>query len=223
LSALLHATFPDPNTVLELDRMREFLNEDAHLPVRRFHVVVAEQNAAVVGGTIFSYVPRSNCGFSEYIVADRRARGIGVGRQLFDMRKNLLDQDAAENGQPRCHGLFIEADNPERAPAEFAEIERITALDNRERLRIFAHLGFRRVDLRYVQPPLGPGKDAIDYLDLLFAPWQPDSLARIPKQWILATLEAIWSAWSPTTYAPQLSTLREALTNPHVRLGPLGD
>jgi GNAT superfamily N-acetyltransferase len=220
LAALLHATFPDPNSVLGLDRMQEFLEANRPDGPRRFGVLVARQNAAIVGGTVFSYVVRSNCGFSEYIVTDSAVRGRGIGRRLFEARKAFLDAEAQRHGQPRCRGLFIEVDNPERTPADYVEAERETALDPRQRLRIFDRFGFRRVDLAYyVQPPLAPGKRAVDYLDLLFAPWASDS-RWIPSQWIFDTLDAIWSAWSPATAGTHLARLRCAVPGPRVALLP---
>jgi GNAT superfamily N-acetyltransferase len=217
LAALLNATFPDPNTVLGLDRMQEFLANNGPRAARRFCVLVAEHNGEVVGGTIFSYVGRSNCGFSEYIVADRAVRGRGLGRELFNARKALLDAEAERRGNARCHGLFIEVDNPERTPSAFADAERETALDSRERLRLFDHLGFRRVGVPYVQPPLAQGKQAIDYMDLLFAPWGSEA-QQIPSQWVFDTLEAIWSAWTPETFSSYLQKLKQNVSTPDVAL-----
>jgi GNAT superfamily N-acetyltransferase len=218
LSALLNATFPDPNTVLGLDRIQEFLAANGENAARRFCVEVAEDEGRVIGGTIFSYVVRSNCGFSEYIVTHPGVRGRGLGRTLFDHRKAVLDGEAATRGQSACSGLFIEADNPRRTPAHFVEAERETALDTVERLRLFDHLGFRRVDLPYVQPPLASGKQAIDYMDLLFAAWQPPSLLQIPADWVFDTLEPVWSAWTPDTFVTHLTKLRRDVRTSHVRL-----
>jgi GNAT superfamily N-acetyltransferase len=217
LAALLNSTFPDPNTVLGLDRIQEFLQANRADGARRFCVLVAEHNARVVGATIFSYVPRSNCGFSEYIVVDPAHRGLGLGRQLFDARKAVLDAEALRRGHELCHGVFIEVDSPTRTPPDLAQAERETAVDAWQRLRIFDHFGFRRVEVPYVQPPLAPDKQAIDYLDLLFAPWASNP-RRIPSEWVFDTVEAIWSAWSPQTCAAHLASLRAAARGPHVAL-----
>jgi GNAT superfamily N-acetyltransferase len=227
LSALMNVTFPDPNTVLGLDRMQEFLAGNRPGGARRFCVLVATDPAragAVVGGSVFSYVARSICGFSEYILVDRRVRGTGLGRRLFDARKEVLDEAARREGHGGCRGLFIEADNPERVPADFAQMERETALDAWERLRLFDHLGFRRVDIPYVQPPLAADKAPIDYLDLLFAPWPAHlALSAIPAPWLLDTLEPVWSAWSPAMAAGQLERLRQRISSDDVALRPLDE
>src|SRR5579859_2162987 len=220
-AALLLQTFSDPNSVLGLDRMQEFLTQSSD---RTFHVLVAEEAGRVVGGSVFSYVPRSNCGFSEYLVLKPGARGRGMGRQLFERRREVLNAQAVQHGRhglAPCHGLFIEVDNPERTPAEMLEAERDSSIDPYARLRMFAHLGFRRVDIAYVQPPLGEGKEAVDYLDLLFAPWTSQAEI-IAVHWILETLQPIWSAWSGASAETYLGQLRQSIGAPRlVSLQPL--
>jgi GNAT superfamily N-acetyltransferase len=221
LWALMDATFADPDIELGLDRMQEFLAANRPGAGRRFFVVVAT-NPGVVGGTVFSYVARSACGFSEYLLVDRLSRGTGLGRVLFDARKEVLNLEARRDGYEGCRGLFIEADNPLRLPADVAAIERETAMEARERLRLFEHLGFRRVDVPYVQPPLAADKQPIDYLDLLFAPWPAHvAISAIPTQWVLDTLEPVWSAWSPATAAEHLARLRERIPSDDLALLPL--
>jgi GNAT superfamily N-acetyltransferase len=206
VARLLGEVFADPNTVLGLDRLREFLIADPAVAGRTFFVLAAlpGQGEDVIGATIFSYVPRSNCGFSEYIVSRPDVRGQGIGRRLFDARKRQLDEAAQAAGHAGCNGLFIEADNPDRTPAALLEAERESGLDAHERLRLFAHLGFGRVEVNYVQPPLGPGKQAVTYLDLLFAPWRDDTQGELSSNWLVDTLAPIWAAWTPGTRPPGL-------------------
>ncbi|HEY1293685.1 MAG TPA: hypothetical protein VGJ60_11430 [Chloroflexota bacterium] len=218
LSRLLERTFADPNSVLGLDRIQQFLSESATDGPRRFHVTVAEHRGPpeVVGLSIFSYVVRSNCGFSEYLVVDQFLRQRGLARALFDQRKAILDADAVRHGHAACSGLFIEVDNPWRTPADLLARE---SFDPVERLRVFAHFGFRRVALAYTQPPLAPDKDAVDHMDLLFVPWARASQTdAIPSEWILRTLEPIWSAWTPESAGTYLERLRRELTTPTVAL-----
>lgn len=192
--------------------MREFLSAARSAAGREFRVLVAENEAGqVIGGSVFSYVPRTNCGFSEYLVLEPHRRGRGLGRELFDARLAMLDALAKANGQVRCRGLFIEVDSPTRMPAAVLEAERALGMDPEERLRIFAHFGFRRVDLPYFQPPLGPGKAPVEYLDLLFAPspWT-EPVGVLPVALILETLAPIWSAWTDAS-AEYLQMLRQRI------------
>jgi len=220
LSQLMDEVFADPNSVLGLDRLQQFLGENRPGAPRRFCILVAEQDATVVGGCVFSYVVASNCGFSEYMLADQRVRGQGLGRKFFEARKEVLDAEAQKHGYNACWGLFIEVDSPDRTPEDYLEAERKSALDAQERLRMFAHLGFLHVDAPYVQPPLDRDKEAVYYLDLLFVPWQPDAIdqKQIPSRWIFNTVEAIWCAWSRETVAVHLEWLKHRITSNEVAL-----
>jgi GNAT superfamily N-acetyltransferase len=223
LSSLLHATFADPDTVLELDRMQAFLAQPERSSDRRFCVLVAVEGGVVLGGTVFSYVPATNCGFSEYLLARKDRHRQGIGRLLFVARQTTLDQLAREAGQSACSGLFIEADNPQRTPLDLQARERETAMDALERLQVFAHLGFLRVDIDYAQPPLGPEKQQVGYLDLLFAPWQERirDQGRLPAEWVTETLCPIWTSWAPATALRACEALRRHLAESSVALLPL--
>jgi len=220
LSSLLHAAFADPDTVLELDRMQAFLSQPLGQPDRHFRVVVAEEGGIVVGGTVFSYVPATHCGFSEYLVARKERHGQGIGRLLFDARHAVLNELAREYGQTSCRGLFIEADNPQRTPLDLQARERETAMDAVTRLRVFAHLGFLRVEVDYVQPPLGPGKQPVSFLDLLFAPWDERvrQEERVPAAWVSETLCPIWESWAPGDATSDCEALRHRLGTSPVAL-----
>jgi GNAT superfamily N-acetyltransferase len=211
LAGLLERTFADPDSVLELERIQEFLGENTQASGRRFCVLVLEEGNRLVGGSIFSYVAESNCGFSEYLVLAPESRGRGLGRQLFDRRRAILDQHANRNGHLRCNGLFIEVDSPERTPPEMLAAERETSLDAYQRLRLFAHLGFQRVDVAYVQPPLGAGQHAVEYLDLLFASWQMPPWGVVPLEIVTQTIAPIWSAWAAEAAVSQLEQLRRSV------------
>jgi GNAT superfamily N-acetyltransferase len=218
LADLLLRTFGDPNSVLGLDRIQQFLSEAEDGRARRFHVLVAEHvdGSGLVGASLFSYVARSNCGFSEYLVVDAAFRQRGLGRILVDRRKAILDSEAVRDGRPACNGLFIEVDSPWRTPADLLAMDSIDPFD---RLAVFAHLGFRRVAVAYVQPPLAPGKAAVEHMDLLFAPWSGDAhLDVVASEWVLDTLEAIWSAWTPDGFGAFLVDLRRQLRDVSMQL-----
>lgn len=222
LSDLMLATFADSNIVLSYERMAEFVDQREGAG-RSFHVLAARDAGAVVGGVVFSHVPASGCGFSEYIVVHKDYRGRRLGRLLFDERKVILDTRARAAGFPACRGLFIEVESPERTPPAFLEQERETALDAVERWRVFHRMGFLRCGLPYVQPPLGPGKDPIDYMDLLFIPWAADAAAarQIPPDWVLSTVAPVWRSWVPGQYQEFLTWLGNQMGTRPVDLIPL--
>jgi len=215
LVMLLNRTFHDPNSVLGLDRIQQFLSENAADSARQFHVLVAQtiDGSGLVGASIFSYVARSNCGFSEYLVVDASLRHRGLGRALFDARQAILHAHAPDHA---CHGLFIEVDSPWRTPADLLEAG---SFDPLERLRVFHHLGFRRVAVAYVQPPLAADKHPVEHMDLLYAAWPGDPpVETIPSETLFDTLETIWSRWTPDQFGPYLAALRDQVAGSHVSL-----
>jgi GNAT superfamily N-acetyltransferase len=219
----MYALFADPDVVLELERMQDFLAHNDPPTDRHFMVLVAEDRGALVGGTVFSFVPASNCGFSEYLVVRKDRHGQGLGRLLVDARRAELDHLARQAGQTACRGVFIEADNPQRTPEALQLRERQTAMDAVTRLRVFAHLGFRRVDMAYVQPSLGSGKQPVTYLDLLFAPWDERvrERERVPAEWVYRTLGPIWDSWAPDSFRSHSAALREQLGEASLALVPV--
>lgn len=223
-AALLAATFADENIQLGGDRMRQFLAASPG-PAHSVHLVLAKAGHAVVGGTLFSSVAETGAGFSEYMLLARSARGLGLSRRLFDLRREVLDRQARlwGLGFPGATGLFIEVESPERTPAAYAQAEAITAMDISERRRYFHHMGFRRLDVAYQQPPLAEGKAPVDYLDLLFMPWAPDiaHLDRIDPIYLVQSVAPTFERWAPTVAQGALAALRARCADRPVRLVPL--
>lgn len=206
---LLKATFADQNICLGADRMQEFLAASPG-PERSFHLLVVRDGDEVLGGTLFSSIARTAAGFSEYMVLSPSIRGKGVSRLLFEGRRAVLDRAAQARGMPAATGIFIEVESPLRTPEAFVEHERITAIDIVERRRYFKHLGFYQVDIPYQQPPLGAGQAPVDYLDLLFQPWDPGLKAGqlLSPDFIVQSLRPIFCSWSPQTCEETLQRLQ---------------
>jgi GNAT superfamily N-acetyltransferase len=219
LSRLMIDSLSDPNTVLDEDRLIEFLQRRES--ARSFHILVAAEAGELVGGVVFSYVTASRCGFSEYLVVRQDRRRAGIGRRLVEARRAVLDRRARALGHECARGVFIEVDNPDRVPVR--QEGHTASLDARTRLRVFDRLGFRRVAMPYVQPPLGPGKQAVYYMDLLFAAWDPDVIAsrRIASDWIIDTVGPIWRGWSPDRCREFLGWLSRRMPGDSVELLPL--
>lgn len=220
LHRLMVEVFVDPNLVFGLDRLQEFLR-GGRAPDRFFHILTVRRGQQVLGGTIFSYLPDAGCGFSEYVMLAAAARGLGLGRALFEERRRILDADAAACGQSRCAGLFIETESPVRTPPEILAEEAAVSLDPWERWRVFAHLGFRRCDCPYIHVPLGPAQEPVDYLDLLFAPWTPAGPPAVPSARIRATLAPMWRRWAPHRLAEAQSRFDRLVGDRDVALFPL--
>src|ERR687883_49510 len=90
-------------------------------------------------------------------------------------------------------GVFIDVVNPTRMTPHDLERERHAGSDPWQRRRIFEHLGFRQVDIRYEQPVGGPNGGPVTILDLLYCPHTPAET--VPTALVVATMQAYWSPW----------------------------
>ncbi|HEY5922977.1 MAG TPA: GNAT family N-acetyltransferase [Kofleriaceae bacterium] len=105
-------------------------------PYRMF-VRLAVDGDAILGGVTYELYPRSGCGFITYVVVAPSARRAGLGKQL------VLDPAYALSALGARY-VFGEMRDPRRGGSW-------------DRLERFQRWGCRVVDVRYVQPVLGPG------------------------------------------------------------------
>lgn len=181
------AAYFAPETLIPGRYIPQMLGSDTG--TRRNFLLVAELDGRVVGGALFHWLADAGAGFSSFLGVDRELRGRGIARRLHDQRMSILDRAAGG----RAAGVFIDVVSPERLPAEELERERKAGSDPVDRRRVFAHLGFRQVDIRYEQPVGGPGGGPVTILDLLFCPREAaDSVA---TALVVATMAAYWTSW----------------------------
>jgi len=166
----------------------------------RVYIVLACNAASrILGGIIFEEYRTSGCWLVTYLVVrpDSRHRGIASGLVREAVRT------IGANQTKDCN-LFAEAENPDLIadPANRAHAE--------ERLRILDKLGMRYVPIEYIQPPLGPDKQALDDLLLLyFAPDEAQS--RIPVSRLVAFLNEFYAALNQDN-SPYLARIGSTLS-----------
>lgn len=118
---------------------------------------------AVQGLLVAEYYAASQCVLISYVAAHPDARGQGLARRLFDALGERIDAGRLSRGQP-VQAVFAEVHDPaQNGPDD-------DVLDPNLRLRIMAKLGGQRVPVDYLQPPLGPDRQAADGLWLLAFP-----------------------------------------------------
>ncbi len=152
-------------------------------------MLVAEDGDELLGGTVFHYLASAGSGFSSFMGVARAHRGQRIARRLHEARFATLDRAAGGH----VAGVFIDVVNPTRlTPAELEREARVGS-DPMARRRVFEHLGFRQVDIRYEQPVGGPHGGPVTNMDLLFCP--RESSDTVPTELVLATMRAYWSPW----------------------------
>jgi len=97
-----------------------------------------------------------------YMYVEPEARGRGHLRRLFETVSNAVAEMAESEATPL---IFIEQNDPFAMSEEaYRHDSEFTGLDQFDRLRIWARLGARIVDIPYVQPPLSADQEPDDGL-----------------------------------------------------------
>jgi GNAT superfamily N-acetyltransferase len=195
-------TEPHDPAIVEFGRMQEaaYFAPETLIPAgyiprllqtgpRRNFLLVAEHDSHVVGGALFHWLAQAGTGFSSFMGVDQAFRGQGVGRRLHEQRFAVLDAAA---GRP-IPGVFIDVVNPTRLSPQDLTREGLAGTDPWTRRRVFDHLGFRQVDIRYEQPVGGPNGGPVTILDLLYCTRPPADT--VPTDLVVATMQDYWSSW----------------------------
>lgn len=126
---------------------------------REICVVARDETGMAVGGANLIVLHLDICSAEplvsanlNYLYVEPEARGRGHLRQLVETIGATIGE-MAESATPPL--IFIEQNDPLAMSAEaYARDSQFTGLDQLDRLRIWAKLGARIVDIDYVQPPL---------------------------------------------------------------------
>jgi hypothetical protein len=112
----------------------------------------------MVGGCCFEYMIASNSVLLSYFCLNERTRGKGVSKLLANQAEFMADQDAVRlRNKNKVDGFYLETNK-----ASISHDQDV--MDPRDRHRILFNLGFRAINMRYVQPPLSPESRSTDCL-----------------------------------------------------------
>lgn len=208
---LQEGAYFDPDMLIPAQYIGQMLGEQmlGGTDERRNFLLVAEEDGALLGGTLFHHLAAPGVGFSSFMAVEAAARGRGIARKLHEGRFELLDR-AAGRAVP---GVFIDVVNPARLDADEKAREAAVGSDPFARRRAFARLGFLQVDLRYEQPLGGPGGGPVTSMDLLFCPHEPAQPASLPVQLVADTMRAYWTPWMGRARAAQYAAELAARSN----------
>ena len=191
--ALQNSVYFEPEMLIPAQYIRQLLGDSAG--GRRNVLLLAEaDDSALLGGTLFHFLPEAQAGFSSFLGVALEARGQGVARRLHSARWQALSELSGGS----CRALFIDVVNPERESIEQRELERQAGSDASQRRRSFHALGFRTVDLAYEQPVGGDDPDLegggpVTDMDLLA--YLPGGGEHLPAALVADTMRAYWTPW----------------------------
>ncbi|MBQ8748885.1 MAG: GNAT family N-acetyltransferase [Clostridia bacterium] len=155
----------------ERDSIDDLLYRTLELKSENHHdIIIATQNDKIVGGIVFDYFKKSNCGCIEYICVDNKFRGMRIAKKLTAKAIAQLTGYARENKQT-LNAIFIEIEDPEKLTGLNAQ----AALDNYRRLQLWSNYKFNRLDFNYIQPALAEGLNKLENLMLAINTLKSDS------------------------------------------------
>lgn len=112
----------------------------------------------MVGGCCFEYMIASNSVLLSYFCLNERTRGKKVSKLLTNQAEFMADQDAQRlRNKKKVDGFYLETNKASVS-------HEMDVMDPRDRHRILYNLGFRAINMRYVQPPLSPESKSTDCL-----------------------------------------------------------
>lgn len=174
-AVLYERAFPDLNEREDTDQWADRLSHDTRLPDEPvFHLIVTGSDLEagpaprVTGGAAFEYYPKSGAGLLTYIAIDETQRKKGLAGLLLREAVRILHAEARRAGRPLA-AVFAEANDPSETPPEQ------DVMSPADRLAIFQRMGWKWLDLDYVQPALRDGKERVRNLLLLCLPDAVDS------------------------------------------------
>lgn len=171
------------------------------------HLVVAEARecGGLLGGLAFEYFPASRSGLLTYLVSSPAARGRGVAGRLVAAATEILERSAGEQG---LLAILAETEDPRHVTAEES------SMDPRERLVVFHRMGFRRLEMQYAQPPLGPGQPWCEQLLLLFLRGSAAAGDAVERRAILSFLREFYASLGLPPDTPRLLEIVRTTPDP---------
>jgi hypothetical protein len=155
---LMQQVFP-AEEVLEYDLWKEPLEDPG------IRVFVAVQDGKVVGATEYRYYEDFNVAMTDFTIIGVAGRGIGPF--LANKRKEDL-QSLAQQNEKELYGMFAEIYDPYQV--DHHEFGGVKAMDPYVRREVLSHLGYKRLDFKYVHPSWNNDGEAVNGLDLCFLP-----------------------------------------------------
>jgi len=195
---MMRQVFP-PEEVLAFELWREPLQDPG------IRVFAAVENGEVVGATEYRYYPDLNVAMTDFTIIARP--GLGIGRFLSRRRQQDLESWASRYGQ-KMLGMFAEIYDPYRAADH--SFGGVKPMDPFVRREVLSHMGYKRLDIRYVHPSWNNDGEAVSELDLCFMP-ADENVSELSAELVVRFLERYYAVLpnKPEAWRQMIGRLRE--------------
>ncbi|WP_123040639.1 GNAT family N-acetyltransferase [Cohnella candidum] len=181
MHGLMGRIFP-PEEVLVFELWEEPLQDP------NIHVYVAVHEGAVVGATEYRYQAELKVAMTDFTIIGQP--GLGIGRFLYVNREKDLRRLESESGTTSI-GMFAEIYDP--LEAEALSFGQVLPMHPAVRREVLSHIGFSKLDIRYVHPSWDHEGKAVTGLDLGFRP-ADENRTSLPASLVVAFLRWYYQA-----------------------------
>ncbi|MCC6410918.1 MAG: hypothetical protein IT270_04625 [Saprospiraceae bacterium] len=157
------------------------------------HLIAYCIGDAVKAGVIAEFYPQSSCILLTYIFVEKSLRGKGVASKLIRSEEGvpgLIKLIENKHGK-QVQAVFFETNNPKETPPG------TDSMDPAQRLLHFYSLGGKRLDLKYVQPPLDHGLGSVTNLFLCLFPHLTGLAFVVPTEVVMRFLAEFYYSLRP--------------------------
>lgn len=150
-------SFPDDNEREDFGLISERIRNNSFQDDPKTFIVLMSG-----GGMICEYYYSCNSILITYIAVDAEFQRKGVGSKLLTSGVDLVREAINTNLQRQVNAIFFEANNPIETESDY--------MSPWDRLAFFSKIGAKYIDIPYVQPSLGEGKERVRNLFLCCFP-----------------------------------------------------
>lgn len=153
------SAFPDVNERETLDNILECLKNKSEglYGKNNYHVLLTVKQHEVVAGLICDYMADENSGVIEFIATKNELQSEGLGTHIYNKAIEILKLDAINNHHDDIDYIFCEVEKPNRHNKNATD----------KALSFWSKMGYRKLDINYIQPALDLNKSSADNLNLI--------------------------------------------------------
>lgn len=148
--------FPRREEVETVDNIKKYLSlkKTGFYGKNNYHILILKLNNKVIGFIIGDYYFSSGISFIEFIGIDSSYVKRGYSKILIEKFLDLVKEDSARSNSI-LNGILIEVEKPE-------------SIDSPGSFPFWDHMGFKKIECKYVQPPLSDDKEPAKDLMLMY-------------------------------------------------------
>lgn len=178
-NALYVSNFPDPDEREDFDIIISRIVENSYFTDPKTFLILCDE-----GGMVVEFYYSCKSVLLTYIVVNKAYRGKGIAKMLLTDGIEQISKLIQENAHVNINAIFFESNNP--------KLTDFDSFDPVIRLQIFKSLGAKYIDIPYVQPSLGTGKEKVKNLFLFTLPLPDRSLIYLETQIIRNFLKSFY-------------------------------